>query len=95
MWKEAVVAYFEVLSQHLPGGIEEKHKHLSQKSQFKCGTSQVQSRSANNWNMTSGITTQALKTPASYSGKKNKLSLCLIKHHAMKMYTYVQFNTML
>jgi hypothetical protein len=26
VWKEAVVAYFKVLSQHLCGGTEENHK---------------------------------------------------------------------
>jgi hypothetical protein len=26
IWKEATVAYFEVLPQHLPGGIEENHE---------------------------------------------------------------------
>jgi hypothetical protein len=30
MWKEAVVAYFEELTQHLPGGTEEnKERNLS------------------------------------------------------------------
>jgi hypothetical protein len=29
MWKEAVVAYFKVLSRHLPGGTEESHENSS------------------------------------------------------------------
>jgi hypothetical protein len=28
-WEEVVVAYFKVLSQHLPGGTEENTKNLS------------------------------------------------------------------
>jgi hypothetical protein len=31
-WKEAVVAYFKVLSRHLPGGTEKTHKNHSQDS---------------------------------------------------------------
>jgi len=32
MWKETIVAYFKVLSRHLPGGTEESHKNFSQDS---------------------------------------------------------------
>jgi hypothetical protein len=32
MWKEAVMAQFKVLSWHLPGGIEENYKNLTQYS---------------------------------------------------------------
>jgi hypothetical protein len=28
MWKEAVVAWFEVLCRHLPGGTEENHQNF-------------------------------------------------------------------
>jgi hypothetical protein len=28
IWKEAVVAYFKVLSRHLPGGTDENHEEL-------------------------------------------------------------------
>jgi hypothetical protein len=31
MWKEAVVAYFKVLSRHLPGGTENHHEKTSVK----------------------------------------------------------------
>jgi hypothetical protein len=31
MWKE-IVAYFKVLSQHLPGGTEKNHENLNQDS---------------------------------------------------------------
>jgi hypothetical protein len=34
MRKEAVVAWFKVLSRHLPGRTEENHKNLSQDSWF-------------------------------------------------------------
>jgi hypothetical protein len=32
MWKEAIVAYFKVLSQNLPEVTEENHKNLNQDS---------------------------------------------------------------
>jgi hypothetical protein len=32
IWNEAIVAYFKVLSRHLPGGTEENHGNLSQDS---------------------------------------------------------------
>jgi hypothetical protein len=32
MWKEAVMEYFQVMSKHLPWGIEEKMRNLSQKA---------------------------------------------------------------
>jgi hypothetical protein len=34
MWKEIVVTYFKLLSQHFPGGTEEVMKNLSEDSQF-------------------------------------------------------------
>jgi hypothetical protein len=34
MWKEAAVASFKALFWHLPGGIEENHKKLSQDSRY-------------------------------------------------------------
>jgi hypothetical protein len=37
MWKEAVVAYFKVLSRHSPGGTEENTKTLSQDSLAELG----------------------------------------------------------
>jgi hypothetical protein len=30
VWKEAVLAWFKVLTRHLPAGIEESYKNLSQ-----------------------------------------------------------------
>jgi hypothetical protein len=57
MWKEAVLALFKELSQHLPGGTEENHKKLSQDSQsldrLEPRTSQIRSRSANHLILTS------------------------------------------
>jgi hypothetical protein len=32
MWKEVVMAYFKVLSQHLPEETEESHKNLDEDS---------------------------------------------------------------
>jgi hypothetical protein len=36
IWKEDVVAYNKVLSQHLPGGTEKNHKDLSHFCRFSC-----------------------------------------------------------
>jgi hypothetical protein len=33
MWMEAIVAYFKVLSQHVPGQITENHEQFSQNIQ--------------------------------------------------------------
>jgi len=51
MWKEAVMAQFNVLSQHVPGENEETHKNSQSGksvsgSRFKPWTSEISSRSA-------------------------------------------------
>jgi Uma2 family endonuclease len=49
LWKEVVIAKFEVLSQNLPGWTEENHEdpQLVQsllQLRFECGTSEIQTR---------------------------------------------------
>jgi hypothetical protein len=56
MWNEAIVAYFKVQSQHMPGGTEEITKSVTRtRPRFEPGTSPTRSRRSNHYDATSGI----------------------------------------